>query len=267
MKEPLLVHSTLKRLILLAAIVLYFLAVGVALASSVPSASSVPNCAPGTSIASLQQSGGCKSGNLLFTNFQYNNSGLQITAGEYVGPANILVTATPFSVTFSTDYGPSGGFADCPDGSGCVEEAGSIDYDVSVINGDEQIAGLGLFGGVQGHSFYGGAGVSEVGCLGAGNIENGTSIEYFIDDEYAFSGVLSAVCPQNPSHSVLLNANLAVNPNGSETVYYPRWALFSPVSTMSLAVDLFVAGGSDLTSFTNAFFFVSNQNNQGNQNN
>jgi hypothetical protein len=267
MKEPLLVHSTLKRLVLLVAIFVYFLAAGTARANSVPSANSVPNCTPGMSVPSLQQSGGCKAGNLLFTNFGYQWSGAYINCnGVMVVPSNILVNATPFSVTFSTDYGRDGGFAD-----GCApEDDAIITYDVSVIDRDEQIAGLGLFGGVQGPAAYSGAFVSEIGCLGAGNIESGTiSINFGV----AFYGALSQACPQNPSNSVLLNATLVVTPNcgvgqpGCETVNYPRVALFAPVSTMNLAFRLYVAGGSDLTSFTNAFFFVSHQNNQGNQNN
>jgi hypothetical protein len=66
---------------------------------------------------------------------------------------------------------------------------------------------------------------------------------------------LSDVCPENPSSSVLLRAELVIN-NGPETVDYPSVALFSPVSEMSLAAELYVAGGSDLTPFSNAFLLV-----------
>jgi hypothetical protein len=140
-------------------------------------ADSVPNCTPDMSIASLG-SVGCESGNLLFTNFQYNNSGGQISPGDYVTPSDILVTATPFSVTFSTNYGPNGGFANCINTQlgGCVENEGSIEYDVSVIKSGG-IAVLGLFGGGQGPAPFVGAGVSEVGCLGAGNIANSANIQ------------------------------------------------------------------------------------------
>jgi hypothetical protein len=88
-------------------------------------AQSTPPCAPKTSIASLQQSGGCRSGGLLFSNFQYFNGGLEINPGEFVTPSNVLVTATPLAslspritdlaVDFRIAYTPGG--ADCPPAS------------------------------------------------------------------------------------------------------------------------------------------------------
>jgi hypothetical protein len=237
----------MKRVVVLfASVVMYCLAV-------VPAhADSVPNCTPGLSIASLQASGGCESGSLLFTHFQYNNSGLQISPGDFVTSSNILVTATPFSVTFSTDYGINGGFTNC---GICQEEAGSIGFDVSVINGSEQIAGLGLFGGVPTTEF--GGRVSEIGCLGAGN----TADVQPIGSDFGVlpSNIVSSVCPTDPSSAVLLNGILIDN----ESSVSPSVALFSPVSNISLAIgDSVPFGGgfperpANVTPFTDAFLLV-----------
>jgi hypothetical protein len=215
----------------------------------------VPSCSPDTSIAALQLSGGCKSGDLLFSKFQYNNSGLQIHPGDFVTPSNILVTATPFSVTFSTNYAPDGGFSNClpsPHGIGCIEEAGSIGFDVSVINGREQIAGLGLFGGVP--SGFGGH-LSEIGCLGAGNSAHVPGIAS--DLGILPSNVVSSVCPVDTSNAILLNGILS----SSCCSAGPSAALFSPVSNISLAIgDTVATGGGPETAsvspFTDAFLLV-----------
>jgi hypothetical protein len=219
-------------------------------------ADSVSSCVPDTSVASLQQSGGCESGGLLYSNFQYNNNGLQISPGVYVTPSNVLVTASPFGLIFSTDYGIDGGFTNCLrlgpfDGPGkCIEEEGTLGYDVTVMHGAGQIAGLGLFGGGT-ISGLGGGAVSEIGCLGTGN------------DAILFSYNLSSsdipfVCPENPTASVLLHS---LQSSGGSI------ALFPPVTSISVAIGLSVAPAeanprlppphpSDVAPFSNVFLRV-----------
>jgi hypothetical protein len=214
---------------------------------------SLPSCTPGMSISSLQQSGGCKSGSLLFSHFQYNNSGLQISHGVFVTPSNVLVTATPFSITFSTDYGVTdgfkGGFTNCPEGTGgCQEEEGSLGYDVSVIRGG-RITGLGLFGGDVPGSH--GGHVADIACMGP---ENDANVILSGFTGYS-SHLIPYVCHANPSASVLLNGE-----DEFGNVVTPSVVLFRPVSTISVAISLFVAPAiptlsniSNVTPFSNAF--------------
>jgi hypothetical protein len=209
---------------------------------------------PETSIASLQQTGGCTIGNLFFSDFQYNNSGLQITPGVYVTPSNVLVTATPFGVTFSTNYGIDGGFSNCeippePIGAHCIEEEGTLGYDVAVVRSPRRINGLALINGGPG----GGGAVTEIACLGAGNTANVPSGE----GESGFQPFdVPRVCPDNPSASVLLNS---LSDSGPRT---PSSAVFSPVSNISVALSLFVNPGpgsgtvSNQPPFSNEFLFV-----------
>jgi hypothetical protein len=186
-------------------------------------ADSIPFCTPGTSITALNQAGGCVAGNLLFSHFQYNNSGLQISPGVYVTPSNVLVTATPFSITFSTDYGLNGGFSNCLFGHGvCIEEEGSLGYDVSVIEGSAKLAGLILAGGgVPGDSD---GHVAEISCLGTGNTAHVFNAG-FIGYQPAH---IPLVCPDNPAAAILLNGGT------------PPATPFAPASSISVAMSLFV---------------------------
>ena len=229
----------------------FILALFLALCASATSAraDSIVECSAGLSIASLQQSGGCISGGLFFSNFQYNNDGLQISPGVQVAPANVLIDATSFTVTFSTDYGLGGGFTNCLFGPGCIEEEGTLGYNVAVINDGELIAGLGLFGGdVTGPS---GGHVAEIGCLGVGN---NADTNVFIAGGFAGyrASAIPSVCPEDPAASILLNG-LSSSPG-----YTPRTALFPPVSSLSLAISLFVEPGrqSNVTPFSDAFLIV-----------
>jgi hypothetical protein len=217
-------------------------------------ADSVPSCAPDTSIASLQQSGGCESGGLLFSNFQYNNSGLQISPGVRVMPSNVLVTATPFSVTFSTDYGIGGGFTNCLSGGYCIEEEGSLGYDVSALHGSGELAGLALVGGFSPGTF--GGELTEIACLGSGNpaTVRGAGL-----GGYSSTNIPN-ICREDPGSSVLLSP---LTPNGGSPLGF-----FPSTLTISVSMNLFVwpGGGatgpphpSNLPHFSNAFLRVPGQ--------
>lgn len=138
-------------------------------------------------------------------------------------------------------------------GASCPGDSTTIGYDVSVIKGNLQIAGVGLFGG-SGASVTGdgvttensGGSVFEVGCLGAGNAAVVPPTE--------FSPVVSDICT-NPSGFVLFSS---AGPSGT---------LFPPVSSISVAIDLdedladHPPSGSDTTvanvsPFTNVFLQV-----------
>jgi hypothetical protein len=218
--------------------------------SAVPAhADSVPACTPGTSIAQLQSSGGCSAGELFFSNFVYNNSGLQLFPGIFVTPANVLATATPSGVTFSTNYGVGGAFSNCTLPSGatsgnCIEEEGAIGYDVSVIRGNRKIDGLTLTGGIPGG---GGGVVSEIACLGPGNpahVLNASLGGYILPE-------VAEACPVDPSNAVALNVRDWPGPNT------PRSAVFSPVSSISFSLGLDVSlSPASVTPFSNAFLLV-----------
>ncbi len=182
-------------------------------------ADSVPACTPDTPMPELQASGGCTIGNLFYSGFVYNNSGLQVTPGVFVTPANILVTATPSGVFFSTNYGFNGGFTN----AWAPEEEGELGYDVSVERGSRLISGLALTGGT------GPGGVSEIACLGD---SNPTTTSYHNPGISGYDSFwVSFVCPENPSASVLF-------PIGG-----PSAASFSPVSAIEVSLGLSVASG------------------------
>jgi hypothetical protein len=197
--------------------VLFACVVVCCLAAAPALADSVSVCKPNTPMTEL--SGGCAIGNLFFSNFAYNNSGLQVTTGVFATPANILVTATPSGVTFSTNYGFNGGFTN----AWAPEEEGEIGYDVSVAWGDSLINGLSLTGGT------GPGGVSEIACLGA---DNPTTANYHNPGMSGYDPFwVSFVCPENPSASALF-------PRGDSSS-----VSFSPVSTISVSIGLAVASG------------------------
>jgi hypothetical protein len=216
-------------------------------------ANSLPACAPLTPITQLQASGGCVIGNLRFSNFQYNNSGLGNGNNDVpVTPANILVTATLSASPSSTDYGLGGGFSNCLGINfsipwDCIEEEGSLGYDVSVVNGDQQIAGLGMLGGV---ADIDGGHVAEIACLGLHNV----ALVFNVGFVGYLAGDVPYVCPENSSASVLLNAS-GFSPNS------PTTALFSPRSAMSIAISLSVdhGFGANVTAISNAFYLVQNK--------
>jgi hypothetical protein len=209
--------------------------VGVCCLAAIPAhANSVSVCKPDTPMTEL--SGGCSIGDLFFSGFVYHNSGLQVTPGVFVTPANILVTATPSGVTFSTNYGFKGGFTNA---SG-PEEEGELGYDVSVERGNRLINGLELTGGT-GSGLFGGGALSEIACLGA---DNPTTTKYHNPGMSGYTSIwLPLVCPENPSASMLLHSF-----NG--TGFTPSTAVFSPVRTIGVSIGLFVSAGSGLASLS-----------------
>jgi hypothetical protein len=225
-------------------------------------ADSVPKCRPDMVIGSIP-SGACESGDLLYSNFQFNNPFNSLDSSPGVSVLQILATPTPFGVIFSTSYGINGGFTNClfpgytvEAGSVCIGGDTTIGYDVSVIKGSQQIAGIVLFGG-SGASVTGdgvattnlGGGVYEVGCLGAGNTADVPQIGFLNQS-------ISTICT-NPS-------SFALSSFGSSL----SGALFSPVSNLSVAIDIDIATAENgpgvpgytidnISPFANAFLLAT----------
>jgi len=209
-------------------------------------------------------SGACESGDLLYSNFQFNNPFNSLDSSPGVSVLSILATPTPFGVIFSTNYGIDGGFTNCRffghddnAGSVCIGGDTTIGYDVSVLGGSQQIAAVGLFGGSSapvtgdGVTTAGFAGnVSEVGCLGAGNAADVPTDGFNFQEQD-----ISTICT-NPSRFVV------------GTLFGVSGALFPPVSNISVAINLTLPTSENgpglpgapeidnVSPFANAFLFV-----------
>jgi hypothetical protein len=207
-------------------------------------------------MSELQASGGCEIGNLAFSNFQFlYGGGLLTQIGFYPGTdiplygppptaSDILITATPFSVTFSTDFGADGGFTNC---RGCIEDEGSFSYDVSTIRPITSIVGMGLL--LDPSSLPTNGSVTQIGCLGPNNPESEPGYQLTCSNDPSSEAKL-AVC----GGAFFLQGGTFSCSSGQSA----DLAQFSPVSAVSNGFRLFVNAypQANVPSFTNLILQV-----------